>query len=772
MNQKIQLCLDGEWLLYYYPDEDAQLYSALFTNGEQPAALWPEPIIAQVPGTYELDLQRAGIISDPYEGTEILSLEKYEYYHFVYVRNFVYDRVPCGREWFRFGGVDTYATMYLNGINIGHTENGLIEHELPATFLRCGNNRLVVHIEPTVLRARENSYTSLNLALKYNYDSLYVRKAASMFGWDILPRMVSGGLWRSVKLFVKEPIGFKQVYIYTEDILSENQASLRLFYEVELQREPAAKFSVEVEGICDKSSFSYHSRVWGKCAKERINVENPQLWWPRGYGKQPLYEVTIRLKRDEVIIDEQHMRIGIRIVRLLRTSVVEDNDQGDFCFEINGKRIFVLGTNWTPPDAHLSLGDKRIPDVLHLIEDIGCNAIRVWGGGRYEPDEFYDFCDEKGIMVWQDFMMSCGNYPQNSAFRESLEQEVTWVVRRFRHHPSICLWAGDNENDQNYMWHVNFTDPNDNVITRDWIRQLLLNEDYTRPYLPSSPYLDEECYQRGIEWASENHLWGDRKYYKSDFYRNAKALFASEMGYHGCPSPSSIYRFLPEPAYPNWNTEAWLLHATSPDPKEGEPFAYRNDLMADQVRVLFGKIPEQLEYFALSSQISQAEAMQFFIQHFRSRKGRCTGVIWWNICDAWPQFSDAVVDYYGTKKLAYSFIRRCQQPICLMLEERKNGVLELIGVNDTLCEQIVQYAVIDVYGHTVTEGVEYLPNDRAVILKSILAPKEQYLWKIQWKSAEYVGENSYLTGIPPYSLEEYVRQAKALGILDIEGFEI
>ncbi len=190
------------------------------------------------------------------------------------------------------------------------------------------------------------------------------------------------------------------------------------------------------------------------------------------------------------------------------------------------------------------------------------------------------------------------------------------------------------------------------------------------------------------------------------------------------------------------------------------------------MRVLFGKIPEQLESFALSSQISQAEAMQFFIQHFRSRKGRCTGVIWWNICDAWPQFSDAVVDYYGTKKLAYSFIRRSQQPICLMLEERKNGVLELIGVNDTLCEQIVQYAVIDVYGHTVTEGVEYLPNDRAVILKSILAPKEQYLWKIQWKSTEYVGENSYLTGIPPYSLEEYVRQAKALGILDIEGFEI
>lgn len=184
------------------------------------------------------------------------------------------------------------------------------------------------------------------------------------------------------------------------------------------------------------------------------------------------------------------------------------------------------------------------------------------------------------------------------------------------------------------MYQVNFTNPNDNLLTRSVIRRVLLNEDYTRPYLPSSPYYDEECYRLGIDRVPENHLWGDRKYYKAPFYRDTQALFASEMGYHGCPSPESLKRFLTPGKEWDYTNEEWLLHASCPDPREGEPFAYRNKLMAEQVSVLFGKIPDDLEHFALASQISQAEAMQFFIQHFRSRKGHCTGIIWWNISDA------------------------------------------------------------------------------------------------------------------------------------------
>ena len=762
--------LDGEWSLHMYPDEKAGQYEGVFALEEDITEQLPPAIVGQVPGSYELDLQRAGLIPDPYNGLNMQLLEKYEYYHLVYVKSFFYEEEVTGREFLRFEGVDTFAVMYLNGREVGRTDNMLIAHDIFASSLRQGLNWLVVHIEPTVLRARENNYTSLNLAIKYNYDSLYVRKSPSMYGWDICPRMVSGGLWRPVSLMRRQKLGFLQTYVYTERIVSSEEAHLQLFYEVELGRQPASRYTVEINGRCGDSSFHFSSRVWGKAGKERLYVKNPRLWWPRGYGEQALYHVCIRLFCDGEVVDEQNLRIGIRVVKLHRTSILNEHDQGEFCFEINGKPIFLLGTNWVPPDAHHALGDQRAPEILEQVLDIGCNAIRIWGGSRYELDSFYSLCDEKGVFIWHDFIMGCGNYPQTPVFCDALRQEVVWVVRQLRHHPSICLWAGDNECDINYAYHVNFTNPNDNVLTRQLIHNVLLNEDYTRPYLPSSPYYNENCYQKGVDLAPEQHLWGDRRYYKAPFYKDTSVLFASEIGYHGCPSPDSLRSFLSSDKVWDYTNDEWLLHASCPDPKPGEQFAYRNDLMANQVRVLFGEVPDDLEHFALASQISQAEAMQSFIQHFRSRKGRCTGIIWWNIRDGWPQISDAVVDYYGVKKLAYSYIHRCQRPICLMLEEREDGVLSLFGVNDTSCEQIVSYSISNYKGAVIAKGVARLPNDRAVLLKSIPAVEQQELWQICWRSAEEDGVNTFLTGTPPYSLEHYVQQCKALGMLNVEGF--
>ena len=192
--------------------------------------------------------------------------------------------------------------------------------------------------------------------------------------------------------------------------------------------------------------------------------------------------------------------------------------------------------------------------------------------------------------------------------------------------------------------------------------------------------------------------------------------------------------------------------------------------MANQVNVLFGERPQDFEKFIFASQISQAEAVQFLIQHFRSRKGHCTGYMWWNIRDGWPQISDAVVDYYGIKKLAYTYIQRCQQDVCLMMEEREDGVLSLFGVNDTQKEQTVVYSVTDANGKVMIQGTATLPTDRAVLLNTAPADGSQKLWKIDWKTADGAGENSYLTGKPPYSVDEYIRQAGALGLLQPEGF--
>ena len=771
MKKQQLLCLDGKWELYYYPDEQADSYRQAFSAKDNIARCLPEAIQAIVPGNYELDFQRAGLIEDPYVGMNMQAMEKYEYYHFVYVKDFQYDGPVSGQEVLQFDGIDTFAAVYLNGQELGKTDNMLIGHDIKAESLRQGANQLVVHIEPAVLKARENNYTVLNLAIKYNYDALYVRKSASMYGWDIMPRMLSAGLWRSVNLVAYSRIGFLQTYLYTESIASPEKAFLQLFFELELQRDRASDYTVEVNGRCGNSEFSFTTRVWGKCGKERIPVLNPELWWPRGYGRQALYDVCVRLKKGNEVVDEQTFRTGIRVVKLLRTSIVNEKMEGEFCFTVNGRRIFLLGTNWVPPDAHAALGDIRAPEILKMVEDIGCNAVRIWGGSRYELDSFYSLCDEKGIFVWQDFMMGCGNYPQTPEFSEKFREEAVWVIRRLRHHPCICVWAGDNECDQNYIYQVNFTDPNDNMLTRRMLHHVLLNEDYTRPYLPSSPYYDEECYRKGVENVPENHLWGDRKYYKSDFYRCAKALFASEMGYHGCPSPDSIRRFISKDKVWDYHNEEWLLHSSCPDPKKTEPFAYRNDLMANQIKTLFGTVPDNLEQFALASQISQAEAMQFFIQHFRCRKGLCTGIIWWNICDGWPQISDAVVDYYFTKKLAYDYIQRSQQPVCFMLNEEQDGRLTLIGVNDTQKEQEVCYHVLTPEGTAVMEGTVKLPTDRSVVVETGPAFSGQELWKIEWEGAGAKGENSYLTGKPPYSLKAYVQQAMQFGLLKAEGFD-
>jgi beta-mannosidase len=769
MSFETVVALNGDYKLYYLHDKrlkssDPYTIAELLESAEN-------VIPATVPGNVEIDMMKEGIIPDPYIGLNLLDMEMYEYYHFVYVKEFEYPENPTGDELFRFEGVDTFASYYLNGERIASTDNMLIEHVFPAKGLRKGKNTLIVHIEPTVLRARENEYTLLNIAHKYNYDLLFVRKTASMYGWDIFPRLVSAGIWRPVSIIRRPAIRFTQVYLYTRSV-SETAAHLTLFYEVELQREQADAFKVDVIGECEGHTFSAQSRVWGKCCRIDFTVDNPKLWWPKGYGEQSLYDVTVSLKQNDIVLDTERFQTGIRTVTLDRTSTVNpDGTGGKFVFIINNKPIFILGTNWVPPDAIPSLGDKRAAEILELTDDIGCNAIRIWGGGRYEKDEFYDLCDKKGILVWHDFMMACGNYPQTEEFQKAFAAEAKQIVRKLRHHPSIMLWAGDNECDPPYRRMINFTNPNDNIVTRKTLYYLLLNEDFTRPYLPSSPYFDEECYKRGIELASENHLWGPRRYYKGDFYKKAPAVFASEIGYHGCPSYESIKKFITEEAlWPFDNNKEWILHASSPDPTLGEPYSYRIALMANQVKEMFGELPDNLYEFALVSQFVQAEAKKYFVERFRFKKPQRSGVIWWNICDGWPQFSDAVVDYYYTKKLAYSYIKRSQQPLCLMVDD-EGDELVLVGVNDTLKDTEVEFTVKSAEdGRMITYGKGTVGTEKAIPLAKIPAPDKQDMFIIEWSSGEQKGMNTYLYGQPTFDYRKYKEWIEKHHLLEVYGF--
>jgi beta-mannosidase len=719
------------------------------------------------PGALETDLQALGKFPEPFAVLNILEAQRYERHHVWYARRFRADVPPGTIPELVFEGIDTCAEIYLNGVHLGGAANMFIAHSFRVGRLLREENELLVHIRPAVVEAEKYEYPAGVGALGLNYESLHLRKAAHMYGWDIMPRAVSAGLWRPVRLEFLPPERLEDVYLFTSGLSADHaRADLVLHYGAVLG---SGRYEIAVEGACGDAHFEQSKALTFRAGRLRFSVPRPKLWWPRGSGAPDLYNVTVRLLRDGAEIDRVAFTHGIRKIELERTSVTNEKGEGSFLFRVNGEPIFIKGTNWVPADAFHWRDAERIPRILPLILECHCNLVRGWGGGVYEDEPFFDWCDRAGIMVWQDFAMGCALYPQDRDFQQRLAVEARQIVRRLRQHASLILWAGDNECDSAHAdsWLAG-GDPNDNVLTRRVLPEVLKDEDPTRPYLPSSPYMDKTAYFLGEKYLPENHLWGPRDYYKSEFYLGALCHFASEIGYHGAPNEDSLRRFLsPEKLWPPQGNDEWVLHSTNPKLDESfyAPADYRVNLMINQVRVLFGEVPENLPDFIFASQASQAEAKKFFIERFRTGKEgwRRTGLIWWNLIDGWPQLSDAVIDYYFGKKLAFDFIRRAQTDICVMLREPTEARQDIVAVNDTGEEVAIDYALRDIAsGQEIASGRATLPANSAVTVGGIPFDADaQRFYAIAWKSNGVAGANHYLAGRPPFRLEQYRSWLKA-----------
>ncbi len=764
--------LSGTWRLYYSENEVSppELLSAKTEN--EISALCPNRIPAQVPGNFELDLMREGLLPDLFFGDNTLLAHELEYTHLWYCRSFACEEVN-GNEILRFDGIDTAAEIFLNGSPIGTSDNMFIPHEFPALSLRPGENELVVHISPAVLKARQRAAGAASeSALPYNFDSLTVRKAAYMYGWDIMPRIVSGGIWKDVTLFTPAPDRIEELYIRTREA-SEDHASLRIYVRLSLSHDRINDYSLRINGSCGESHFSHERRLWHTEFTVGLGIASPRLWWPRNLGSPSLYDVTAELLYRGEVVFTQKLRTGIRTVRLERTSYTDSQGSGEFRFIVNGEPFFALGTNWVPTDAFPSRMKDRLSRDLELLWDSGCNMVRCWGGGVYEDDKFFDFCDEHGIAVWQDFMMGCAIYPQTAEFAAMLAAEAESVVKRLRGHASLFCWAGDNECDESWLWGGTL-DPNKSIPTRLAIPYVLHLHDPWREYIPSSPYIDPEAFRAGKRNSlSEDHLWGPRDYYKGSYYTNSVAHFASETGYHGCPSPESVRRFISEDHLtPDPSDREWLVHASSMEADGRGPYDYRIKLMSDQVGVLFGSVPGDLESFALASQISQSEAKKFFIERFRIGKWRRTGILWWNLVDGWPQFSDAVTDWYGVKKLAYKTIRRVSAPVCGMFGEPQNGELPVVFANEFRSDVRLSFQVTDAQTHEVLLSREFeCPANASAEVCRIPDSGGFRVLVIRWLCGGVQGVNHYVCGTPPYDLRLLSSLLKSEGLLDVSGFE-
>jgi beta-mannosidase len=703
---------------------------------------------------------RAGALPDLYFGDQIRAAWKLEDGDWWFTREFVVDAEARLDDWvLRFEGIDTFAEVFLNDVSLGQADNMLIAHEFPAASLRHGVNRVTVHISSVLAAAGTRDYAPLDDFLDDRLEALWVRKAPASFGWDIAPRLLTHGLWKSVTLEQRSSTRIVDLQLRTVQLESDS-AIMELFYRVELAG-PAEAHSLRVRGVQrdGSSEFEYERALSFVAGKSRFTVDDPHLWWPRGYGSANLYDVTVTLLHNGEPVDMVTFATGIRTIDLdrgaSRWSTLQRSTTEDFRVRVNGTDIFASGTNWVPLDAIHALDASRLDAAIRLLDDVGGNIVRCWGGNVYESDEFYDRCDELGLLVWQDFALACGRYPQTEAFAAQIRSEATAVVRRLRNHPSLFLWAGNNENDQ--IWDRDGIDPNNDWIARDVLRDVVLRQDPGRDYLPSSPFYAAEAFESGTA-LPEQHLWGPRASFKSPFYTAHGAAFVSEIGYHGLPSRASLRRFLPaDRLTPDPSDDLWQLHETLQVPRGVRRSYSRTQLLLDQASLLFGLLdPTDL---TAASQIAQAEAKKFFVESARlSVDGQQSGVIWWNLLDGWPQVSDAVVDYYFVKKLAYYFLRVSQQPILFAADETSTWSRRFTVSNNTRHDAGVDLQIEELGGAVLWQGRAQAPAGRTttVVELPISVDRDRCLL-LSWDRSEHsrFGANHYIERQGRLNLTDY-----------------
>ncbi len=733
-----------------------------------------ESVKAIVPGNVELDLLHADKIKDPMKGNNVYDLRKYETYQWWYHCQFKQPDISDGHQVkLCFDGIDCIADIWLNNEKIGRVENMFIEHDFDVTELLKKENELYICIHSPILEGRK--YQREFFGVRYDAlggESVNIRKAAHSYGWDILPRLVSAGIWKDVKLEIIPPTHFKAVYWATNSVnVKDKTASIYVDWEIATERLNVDDLFLNVklhrgEQIAFEQNYSIYSTVF----RTRLNdLQNIDLWWPRGYGEPALYDATLSIiDKNGIIIAEDKQKIGIRTVKLDRTDATTKEQPGEFVFIINHEKIFVKGTNWVALDALHSRNKEHIKPSVDMLVDLNCNMIRMWGGNVYEHDEFYDLCDAYGITVWHDFMMGCTQYPQDDGFLKKIEEEAAKAISRIRRHPSLVLWAGNNENDIAGEWNNDqpFVDPNTEPISRQLLPSMVRRLDPKTSYLPSSPYISSEAFSLAgridQSFAPEQHLWGPRGYYKAPYYTENTAKFVSEIGYHGCPNRESLEKMFDKDfVYPwqkgfEWNDQ-WQTKAVRSHPYATETIK-RNDLMINQIKCVFTEVPTDLDRFILASQIIQAEAKKYFIEFWRMNKFDRNGILWWNLRDGWPVISDAIVDYYYSKKLAYFYIKRVQTDVCVMIGDAKEDGFPVVIVNDTLQDVEGSFSIKDADGGEALFSEVFRVSKNGKLLAGLLPKTEETkLWLIEWQVGGKDYTNHYFAYEPHVELDVYLK---------------
>ena len=640
---------------------------------------WDNHIPASVPGDLYSDLLRNGKTEDPYYRDNELEALKLAENEYEYETTFSVGNDVCGKErvLLCFEGIDTLADVFLNGVLLGFADNMHRTWEFDVKdCLICGENvlRVVFHSPTEYIRERyaEKQLEGTSDAMR---GFPYLRKAHCMFGWDWGPRLPGAGLWRPVSLvayntaridstYVTQKHADGEVELYTRVELQSASAVDYVYgagCELLLKAEPELKeLSVKVE-VTDPSGAS----VAIGDGISPIRITNPQLWWPAGFGEQPLYTVTVSLLQGETVLDTWERRIGLRTM----TMATEPDEYGEkFAHKVNGVEVFAMGADYIPEDNLIARTNKE--RTRRLLEDAKLanhNCIRVWGGGYYPEDWFYDICDELGLMVWQDFMFACAVYDLSEDFEENIIAEFKDNIKRLRHHASLGLWCGNNEMEQfvkQGVWVSSPKEQSDYVKMYEYILPKVLKEyDPETFYWPASPSSGGCFDEPNDENRGDVHYWdvwhGNKPITE---YRKFHFRYLSEFGFQAFPSVKTIEEFtLPE----DRNIYSYVM-------EKHQRNAAANGKISNYMAQTY-LYPTSFDMVVYASQLLQAQAIRYGVEHFRRWRGRCMGAVVWQLNDCWPVASWSSIDYYGRWKALHYYEKRFFAPVLLSCEEE--GIL-------------------------------------------------------------------------------------------------
>ncbi len=486
----------------------------------------------------------------------------------------------------------------------------------------------------------------------------HLRKAHCMFGWDWGPRLPDAGIFREVSLLYITKSRFDSVYITQEH--EEGRVTLDFDVALELFTEED-NTSIEVI-VTDPEGRTYVPAEGSDPEDYHIVITDPKLWWPRGYGEQPLYQVKLTLfSGDGTVLDTYERRIGLRTL-----TVNTDKDEWGECFahEVNGVKIFAMGADYIPEDNLFSrINKERTRKLLSDAAAVNHNSIRVWGGGYYPDDYFFDICDELGLLVWQDFMFACASYELDDDFERNITAEIRDNVRRLRHHACLALWCGNNEMETQTLdkaWKPSIKQKYDYIKIFEYIiPHILQEEDPVTFYWPSSPSSGGNYDDPWDENRGDTHYWavwhGNKPF--TD-YRNYHFRYLSEFGFQSFPCMQTVETFT-EPQDRNIFSRVMEMHQRNTS-ANGKIMNYLS------ATYLYPKDFDQLLY---ASQLLQADAIRYGVEHFRRNRGRCMGAVVWQLNDIWPVASWASIDYYGRWKALHYAEKRMFAPVMISCEE-------------------------------------------------------------------------------------------------------